>query len=150
MSNNSISKITMISSLQSQSIRDFVFDDQLLQFEKIFENEKNSFANFAIQFSITIIIRRKKIRKFAFFIDRETRILKNEISRFDYKKLQTSRQFQSKNRANVINNTYNVKQMSKSHIHIIRVLQILNNDENFDFDHISKSLNYREIRKSSH
>ena len=150
MSNNSISKITMILFKQSQSIRDFVFDDQLLQFEKIFENEFFFFANFANQFSITIIIRRKKIKKFALFIDREIRILKDEIFRFDYKKLQISRQFQTKNRANVINNTYNVKQMSKSYIHMIRVLHVFNNDENFDFDHISKSLNYREIRKSSH
>ena len=140
----------MISSKQSQSTRNSVFDNQLLQFEKIFENEKDSFANFTKQFSITIIIRRKKIKKFAFFIDRETRILKNEISWFDYKKLQTSRQFQSKSRANVINNTYNVKQMSEFHIHMMRVLHAFNNDENFDFDHISKFLNYREIRKSSH
>ena len=150
MSNSSISKITIISSRQSQSICDFVFDDQLLQFEKIFENEKDSFANSAIQFSITIIIRRKKTKKFALSIDREIRIFKDEISRFDYKKLQTSRQFQSKNRANVINNTYNVKQMSESHIHMICVLHAFNNDENFDLDHISKFLNYREIRKSFH
>ena len=150
MSNKSISKITMTSSKQSQSTRDSVFDDQLLQSKKIFENEKNFSANFANQSSITIITHRKKIRKFALSIDCEIRIFKNEISRFDYKKLQTSRQFQTKNRANVINNTYNVKQMSKSHIHMIRALHVLNNDENFDFDHISKSLNYREIRKSSY
>ena len=150
MSNNSISKTTMISFKQSQSIRNLIFDDQLLQFEKIFENEKNSFANFTKQFSISIIIRRKKIKKFAFFIDRETRIFKNEIFRFDYKKLQISRQFQSKNRANVINNTYNVKQMSKFHIHMMRVLHAFNNDENFDFDHVLKFLNDRKIRKSFH
>ena len=150
MSDNSISKTTMTSSRQSQSTRNFVFDDQLLQSEEIFENEKDSSADSTEQFSITIIIRRKRIKKSASFIDRETRIFKDEISRSDYKKLQTSRQFQSKNRANVINNTYNVKQMSKSHIHMMRVLHALNNDENFDFDHISKLLNYHEARKSSH
>ena len=40
--------------------------------------------------------------------------------------------------------------MSKFHIHMMRVLHAFNNDENFDFDHISKFLNYREIRKSFH
>ena len=150
MSNNSISKTTMTSFKQSQSIRNFIFDNQLLQFEKILKNEENFSANFTEQFSITIIIRRKRIKKFAFFIDRETRIFKNEIFRFDYKKLQILRQFQSKDRANVINNTYNVKQMSRFHIYMMRVLHALNNDENFDFNHILKSLNYREIRKSFH
>ena len=139
----------MTSSRQTQSFRDFVFDDQSSQFEKIWKNDENFFVDFAKQSSITIIVRRKN-RKFVFSIDREIRILKNKIFRFDYKKLQTSRQFQSKRRANVINNTYNAKQVSKSHIHMMRVLHAFNNDENFDFDHISKSLNYREVRKSFH
>ena len=105
--------------------------------------------NFA-KFSITIIIRRKKIKKFVFSIDREIRIFKNKIFRFDYKKLQISRQFQSKKRVNVINNTYNAKQISKFYIYMMRVLHAFNNNKNFDFDYISKSLNYREIRKSFH
>ena len=144
MSNNLISKTTMISFKQSQSIRNFVFDDQLLQFEKIFENEFFFLQILQNNFRSRSSFDEKKL------IDRETRISKNKIFRFDYKKLQISRQFQSKNRANVINNTYNVKQMSKFHIHMMRVLHAFNNDENFDFDHISKFLNYREIWKLFH
>ena len=147
ISNNSISKITITSSKQIQSSSDFVSDEQLKQFEKIWKNESS--VNSA-KFPITIITRRKKTRKSVSSIDRETRILKNKISRSDYKKLQILRQFQSKKRANVINNTYNAKQISKFHIYMMRVLHAFNNDENFDFDHISKSLNYRETRKSFH
>ena len=133
-----------------QSIRDFVLENQLMQSEKIFENEKKNFTKFVEQFSITITQRKFKKRATIFFIDRETRIFKSKISRSDYDKLQNLRQFQLKKRANVINNTYNVKQISRFHIHMIRVLHALNNDENFDFDHISKFLNYREVRKSFH
>ena len=61
-------KTTMISSKQSQSTRNFVLDDQLLQSEKIFENEKDSSADSTEQSSITIITRRKKIRKSAFLL----------------------------------------------------------------------------------
>ena len=148
LSNNSISEITMNSSKQTQSIRDSISDDQLLQFEKIFENEKEFFADFAKQSSISI--NRRRIKKFVFSIDCEIRTSQSKISRFDYKKLQISRQFQSKRRTNVINDVYNAKQVSGSHIHMMRALHALNIDENFDFDHISKSLNYREVRNSFH
>ena len=149
ISDNSISKNAMTSSRQTQSSRDSVFDDQSSQSEKIWENDENLSVDSAEQSSITIIVRRRN-RKSASSIDREIRIFKSKTFRFDYKKLQISRQFQSKRRANVINNTYNAKQVSKSHIHMMRALHALNNDESFDFDHISKSLNYREVRKSSH
>ena len=52
---------------------------------------KKTFLQILTEFFVTIIIRRKKIKKFVFFIDREIRILKNKIFRFNYKKLQTLR-----------------------------------------------------------
>ena len=145
-----IPETTMAPPRQSQPTRNPVPDDQLLQPEETSENEEGPSAGPTEQPPATITTRRKRTRKPAPPTDRETRIPKGETPRPDYKKLQTPRQFQSKGRANVINNTYNVKQVPESHIHMVRALHALNSGESFGLGHISEPLNYREARKSPH
>ena len=142
-----IPEITMVSPRQIQPPSDSVSDEQLEQSEEIWENESSVDP---AESPVTIITRRKRTRRPASPIDRETRIPKGKVSRPDYKKLQISRQFQSKGRANVVNNTYNAKQVSGFHIHMVRALHALNSGESFGLGHISESLNYREARKSPH
>ena len=134
---------------QTQPPRDPVSDDQSSQPEETWENDEDPSAGPAEQPPATITVRRRN-RRPAPPTDRETRTPKSKAPRPDYKKLQTPRQFQSKKRANVINNTYNAKQVPKSHIHMMRALHALNSDESFGLDHISKPLNYRETRRSPH
>ena len=134
---------------QTQPPRDPVSDDQSSQPEETWENDEDPSAGPAEQPPATITVRRRN-RRPAPPTDRETRTPKGKAPRPDYKKLQTPRQFQSKGRANVVNNTYNAKQVPGSHIHMVRALHALNSGESFGLGHISEPLNYREARKSPH
>ena len=88
----------MSSFKQIYSIREFLFENQLNifeKFQKIFFLKKIDVANFANQSSNTIITRKSRNTKIAFFIDRQTRIQKRIIERQNYKKLNKFKQFQT-------------------------------------------------------
>ena len=58
--------------------------------------------------------------------DRRTRMQAGEIDRPDYKKLN------SKETANIVNNVSHAKPVPESHIHMVRVLHALQDEESFD------------------
>ena len=88
--------------------------------------------------------------------DRSTRSKDTNIARFDYFKtnnlnIKRIKDIKKPKRfVNVVNNVYQAKQVLKTHIHMIRVLHALQSDENFDLDHVSKSMNYKKTLKSSY
>ena len=107
-------------------------------------NDKLTNFNTIISFEfvfVAFVIRklRNKTRSFS-SIDKTNRIQKNKIDKSNYKKM---------NNKNKINNVYQIKQIFKSHIYIIRILNIFNNDENFDLNHTFELMNYRKTRNSS-
>ena len=49
----------------------------------------------------------------------------------------------------IINNVYKVKQILKSHIHMMRILNVLINDESFDLKYTFEFINDKKIRRFS-
>ena len=148
-SDNFIFEISTSSFKVSQQNENFVFEIQ----KDMNENELtfdsfNSSTSFAFN-------SRKRSKTFSLFsFDRSTRSKDINIARFDYfktnnlnikriKNIKKSKKF-----VNVVNNVYQIKQVFKIHIHIFRILHALQHDENFDFDHISKLMNYKKTLRS--
>ena len=150
LSISSILETTTPAPPQSQSIRESLFEDQLQQREEEFEDELvelNTIASASFATSATPVAFARKTRGKASSSsssDRKTRTQKSKLAKFDYAKLHDSKKVKS-----TINNVYKAKQMSKSHIHMMRALNALTSDESFDLKHTFESMNYREARRSS-
>ena len=136
-------QIFIFVSSQIESIREFISKNQLQNRRKNSNDELSNF-NIIILFEIIFVafVTRKSKNKTRSFssIDKKNCIQKNKIDKSNYKKM---------NNKNKINNVYQIKQIFKSHIHIMRILNVFNNDENFDLNYTFESINYRKIRNSS-
>ena len=123
--------------------------------EKLNENE---LTNDTFIQSISLTSTRKKRNKtfslsfsnrdFRLKIDAITRSNYYKTNNLDIKRIKNIKK--SKKFVNIVNNVYRIKQMFKIHIHIIRVFHALQNDENFDFDHVFESMNYKKKFKFSY
>ena len=89
--------------------------------------------------------------------DRKTRTQTGDIPRPDYKASKNTalQDFgtsskPTKGSANVVHNVYQDKQVSKSHIHMVRALNALKSGESFGLAHVSEPLNYKQARASPH
>ena len=150
LSTSSILETTIFASSQSQFIRESLFEDQLQQREEEFEDElielniiaSISFATFATSIAFARKTRDKASSSSS--SDRKTRTQKSKLAKLDYAKLHDFKKIKS-----IINNVYKAKQMSKSHIHMMRALNALISDESFDLEHTFEFMNYRETRRSS-
>ena len=120
--------------------------------EKLSENELTD-DTFTQSISLTST-RKKRNKTFSSsFSNRDFRLKVDAITRSNYyktdnldikriKDIKKSKRF-----VNIVNNVYRVKQMLKTHIHMIRAFHALQSDESFDFDHVSESMNYKEALK---
>ena len=150
LSTSSILETTIFASSQSQSIREPLFEDQLQQREEEFEDElvelniiaSASFATFATSAAFARKTRGKASSSPP--SDRKTRTQEGKLAKLDYAKLHDPKKVKS-----IINNVYKAKQMSKSHIHMMRALNALTSDESFDLEHTFESMNYKKARRSS-
>ena len=68
-----------------------------------------------------------------------------KTNNFDIKRIKNIKK--SKKFVNIVNNVYRVKQLFKIFIYMIRAFHALQNHENFDFDHVFESMNYKKTFK---
>ena len=74
-------------------------------------------------------------------IIKSSRTTTKNVFKFDYKQLHR------KNKNVKIYNVIDVKHDFKSHIHMRKILNVLKNEDNFDFDHIFEFINYKNALK---
>ena len=79
---------------------------------------------------------------------RSTRSKTDKLPSVDYKKLHNSGE-RSKGTTNNLNGLYNAKHIPNSHNHLQRALNSLMTEENFELEHVSESLIYKQALNSS-
>ena len=143
---NSISKIFIPALKQTQSIREFISNDQLPRFEeesedkliKDFELAITSAASQAFNLNEHATRRTRNKAPSSSFTNFKTRTQKGKIERPDYKKLNNL-----KKSKDTLSNVYQAKQILKSHVHMIRVLNALINNEILKLNHTFEFMNYK-------
>ena len=154
---NVISENVMPASQQTQSMRE-PFSDEQLQVareehtdELVNENAEiaSDIASVSESTASSTNSSRKRDKDFALIIvDRNTRSKAGKLSSMNYKKFHNSEK-RSKETINYLNDLYNVKHIFNLHSHMQRVLNALMTGENFELEHVSKSLIYKQALNSS-
>ena len=106
--------------------------------DKNSNNKDSDFVNILLTLISAFAQRTKQFVALSFLSNRKTRM---QIEKFDcknYKKLNINKF--------VVNNVYYVKQVLKTYLYIIRALYVLQIEENYKLNHISKSISYKKIK----
>ena len=120
-------------------------DENDEKFENVFENIfvfsliEKLFVNF-ISMNFVFISQLSVVFNFSTII-KSSRTTTENVFKFDYKQLHR------KNKNVKIYNIIDVKHNFKSHIHMRKTLNVLKNEDNFDFDHIFEFINYKNALK---
>ena len=154
---SAIPENVMPASQQTQSMREPLSDEQLQAAreehtdELTNENAETASDTASISESTASSTNssRKRDKDFApITVGRSTRSKADKLSSMNYKKFHNSEE-RSKETTNYLNGLYNIKHILNSHNHMQRALNALMTEENFELEHVSESLTYKQALNSS-